>query len=207
MKNVISFFAMFLFLSQGAFARQDVSSQVQDLKDFALEVGEFVKNDWCDIDELVARSQWADFLNRLVLDQSRVPHPEKTYFEFYKQTLFEINTKNSPYFYRYFSEFMGLVNNFKQSEIELTEADDWAPWHMNREYTRWAIFLWAMAPSVASATATVEPFYSQFIADFPDPGYSNICKKDYITKGIDNTPVLKLGSSAIFAMWNTILSQ
>ena len=209
MKNVVSFFAMFLFLSQGVFARQNASLQVQDLKNFALEVGEFVKNDWCHVDEQVARSRWADFFNRLA-PLSRVPYPEKTYDEFYRQTLFEVNANNYPYFYRYFSEFIGLINSVKQSEIELTEADHWGPNQMTLEYKRWVILLWAMAPSGASVMATVKPFYSQFVADFPKPpAYyddRDYACLDYVTKGINNVPVLKLGSSAIFAMWNTILS-
>ena len=200
---------MFLFLSQGVFARQDVSSQVQDLKDFALEVGEFVKNDWCHVDGESARNQWADFFNRLIL-LSRIPHPEKTYDEFYRQNLIEINEGNYPFFHHNLSEFLGVINSVKQNEIELVEADHRWPGRMILENERWMILMWAMTPSDYSPMVRVEPFYFQFMADFPKPTYyyddrDYVCL-DYVTEGIDNTPVLKLGSSAIFAMWNTILS-
>ncbi len=199
---MVCFLAILFLFTKSILAAQGVAPQVQNLKNFALELGHYVKNDWCRSDELSAKSRWADFYNRL-MRLSVMSDAMEAYSEFFKQTLFEINANNSPHFSLYLSEFLEGLND--EGREPLLTADYWEPREMIREYARWSILAVAMAPSSSSSNSVVgEKFYSQFLLDFPEPeGYACVEKT---TKAIDNIPLLKLGSSTIVMMWSILLS-
>ena len=206
MKNLVPFFTALFLLTKSIAAEQNTSPQIQHLENFALELGHYVKNDWCSTDQLRARTQWADFFNRLIL-LSRRPQTKETILDFFKQTLFEIRHQN---FILYLSEHLDYLNSASLSELQSKpiEAGHWEPYQMAREEQRWFILFGATAPmpSSISKSDAIE-LARQFAVTYPKPSSFEEFKCDEnVTKAIDNLPSLKLGSITMLAMWNVLLA-
>ena len=210
MKNLVPFLTMLLLLMKSVPAEQNTSPQIQDLENFALELGDYVKNDWCNTDQLSARTHWADFFNRLTL-LSRSSQTEETILDFFKQTLLEVK---DPNFIFYLSEYLDYINSVSLSELqsEKTEAGHGLPIEMARERMRRLIFLGAMIsitpPPIPKpmSESDLMVFLGQINTTYPEPSYEEFRCNEKITKAIDNIHPLKLGSSTMFTMWNLFLA-
>ena len=215
---------LFLFSVQCIFARsfvgkeQDISSQVQSLTALAREMGHYVKNDWCHIDDSSVRNRWVDFFNRLILI-SKGPHAVDAYFEFYKQTLFEIPANDFPNFHHDFSSHLPYLVELQENGTELMTPDNRMIAQMASEYHRWMILMLATAPSAVSAKCgkALDLFHddhhncSSVSASFPDPPVPYYDHRDWqcqntITEGINNASSLKLGTGTILMIWHLLLS-
>ncbi len=206
MKKIVYFLAALLLFNNNVASYQNTSPQIKNLESFALELGHYVKNDWCHSNLQSAQAQWADFFNRLIL-LNRAPQATEAALDFFKQALFEINEDNSPHFLRYLSEFLNNISSVSLSELqsERTEADHWGPYQMAREGARRIILLWSTVPSYGDRN--YKAYRHLFDAIFPEPAdFEQFACDQKVTEAIGRVHPLQLGSSAMFYMWNVVLS-
>ena len=211
------FFLLLPFLGQ----TQKRPSHIQDLEEASLELGRYLKEDWCDAPDPVRRQDIADFYNTFIRLMAIPPLTASESRAFFRRTLFGgASDEELDFVTRVDGElimgnWMGFWDSFEYHllfhrgtplevlEDGIFESNYWEPWNLSQENTRKSLINFAIV------LLSRNPHYSSPFTPSSEKNPDNVhwgtpaCDPK-ATEVMETIPTLTLGVSAFLFLFLSI---